>query len=108
MEDGHDERRRADEADGRHVIERIVRQPIEIRVDGVTRRYDDDGVAVGCRALHEFGAEAPARAGAVVDDDRLTQPLGELLADMPSHDVHTAAGSPRCTNANLLRWRFSP
>jgi hypothetical protein len=48
-------------------------------------------VAVGRRVGDGLGAEIPARAGLVVDDDRLARPLGELLADGAGNRVEAAA-----------------
>jgi hypothetical protein len=53
---------------------------------------DDQGIAVGRRAHHEFGAEVAAGAGLVVDHELLLEALGELLRHGARQDVGGAAG----------------
>ena len=92
---GHDEHVRhvGDLHDGHEIDERIdVELAIERRIDGDRPdRIDDQRVAVGRRARCELGADIPAAAGAIVDDERLLQALRQLLADHARQDVGGAA-----------------
>jgi hypothetical protein len=42
---------------------------------------DEQGITVGCRFCHEFGADDTAAARAVLDDERGAGLLGELLRE---------------------------
>src|SRR5204862_1301963 len=67
------ERPRGDVDDGREIAHRVVRQlRIQVRRDGDRRiRGEEQGVAVGGRLGDVIGAYGAARAGAVLDHDRL-------------------------------------
>jgi hypothetical protein len=60
-------------------------------------------VAVGRRRGHRLRADHAAGAGLVLDDDRLIELLGELLAHDPSD--HVAGASRRIGNDELDRAR---
>ena len=54
-----------------------------------------DGVAVGRRFRDRVGGERAAGAGAVLDDHRLAELVGELAAEQPRQHVDRAAGRER-------------
>ena len=76
------------------------------RVDGVGRhRAHDQRVAVGRRLGHQVGADVAARAGTVLDDDRLAQRAAHLLGQHAGHGVERAAGRVRHHEAQR-RWEI--
>src|SRR5262249_44077595 len=68
---------------------------VERRVDRLRRRYHQDGVPVGCRIHNCLRADIARRAGPVLDDKRLPNPLRQPLSHRASNDVVGAAGGKR-------------
>jgi hypothetical protein len=96
--------RRADRGDVGEVGDRVVGLLLEHeRADRDRRRVrEHQGVAVG-RRLHDVEpADAAAGAGLVVDDDRLAELLGELLADDAGDDVARPARGEGDDDADRL------
>jgi hypothetical protein len=86
--------------DHAHRGERGCRIERHLRVQELVDREDPRGaheerVAVGLRARHEVGAYVSARAGPVLDHDRLAELLLQPLAHRPRKDVGEAAGRER-------------
>src|SRR5260370_2523423 len=78
--DGHDAVRR-------EVLDRVVGQLLHQRNDGEWRATSEvQRVAIGRRAYHVFGANGAGSAAATLDDERLTEHLGEPVgSDAPEH-----------------------
>ncbi len=58
----------------------------------LARRGHQQGVTVGRRLRDRVGGDHRAGAGAVLDDDRLSERRFHRLAQQPRHDVDAAAG----------------
>jgi hypothetical protein len=82
-----DTRNRGDVAD-EIVIELLVKRCI----DRVRNGEHDERVAVRRRADGDFGGDIAGGAGPVLDDEWLSEPLGQPLADEAREDVVCAAG----------------
>jgi hypothetical protein len=93
MHDQH-ERHAADERHRLEILQRIVRRRFDERtIDSDFRRSGErQRVTVGLGARDDAGADHPARAGAVVDDDALREHAAKFLADQACGDVGTASG----------------
>ena len=99
------ERRGADQAHRREILERLVGQlGEEMRVDrDLADVGDQQRVAVG-RRLHDLGhAIDAARAAHVLHHDRLAQRIGELAADQARHRVGKSAGRVRHDDPDRAR-----
>ena len=90
----------------RHELGPVVGQRlVEVVVDRQgAGRAAQQGVAVGLGAPDDLGADIAARAGAVIDDHRLSPGGGELLADQAAQNVGRAAGREGHDDAHLLGW----
>src|SRR6266496_3815535 len=76
------------ERDRGEVLARVERQRlVERHVDRVGRRRDEERVAVGRRLGDEIGADVAARAGAVLDDDRLAERLAQSRRERPRGEI---------------------
>jgi hypothetical protein len=64
----------------------------------------EQGVAVGRRLGRDVRADRPARAAAIVHDDRLPEAFGELCRDDAPDDVVAAARRERNDEADRTRW----
>ena len=83
-------------ADRREILERIVGEVLERRRrNDVIGRGVQQRVAVGLGGRDRLGADGGAGAGPVLDDHRLTQRRGQMVADQPSDDVDRRAGGER-------------
>jgi hypothetical protein len=79
-----DRRRVADEIEVEMLIERFI---------GRDRRRDhEDGVAVGRRPHHRFGANIAASARPVLDDKLLAEPLRQPLPHQACENIGRASG----------------
>ncbi len=87
----------AEAGDRDEVLDRVVGQLlVEVLVGGVRRvGRDQHGVAVGRGARRRLRRHHPARAGLVVDDDRLLGVGGDRRAERARQLVGGAAGSER-------------
>jgi hypothetical protein len=86
---GHDN----NAGDRRDIADEIEAELVVKRgIGGVARRGQKKRVAVRRRAHDRFGRQIRARAGPVLDHDRLPEPLGEPLRDQTRGDVGGAAG----------------
>jgi hypothetical protein len=66
----------ADERDRREIVERIIGQlVIEVWIDSVPGRHNDESVAVRRRAGRGLGGDRAAGTGPVLDDDSWPQRL---------------------------------
>ena len=94
----HDEDvRQGGEARDRHEIaDRIERQLlVQARVDGERGGDAEQRVAVGRRFGDRFGSVQTARAGTVIDDERLPERLAHALRDHARREIGRAAGALR-------------
>ena len=64
---------------------------VERRIDGVHCAAEQQRVTVGGRTNDRFGRDVAARAGPVLDNDRLVELLRQPLADQARNDVEVAA-----------------
>src|SRR5262245_13129219 len=83
----HEARNRSDVA-GKTEIEIVV----ECRVDCVSGTNQEKRVAIRRRAYDRLSADIAVRAGPVLDDELLTEPLREPLTHKTRGDVVTATG----------------
>ncbi len=89
---------------GREVVEHVVLQlGKQERHDGMPARNDHKGVAVRRGFRRRLRREGAAGAGPVLDDDRLPEALGELVAEGARNDVDRAAGRKRHKEMDRLR-----
>src|SRR6185503_1185629 len=84
------------ERDQAEVLQVVVRQ-LGVQAGGnrLVDAVGEDRVPVGGRARRDLGADDAARAGAVVDDQRLPPDLAEALREEAPDDVGGAAGAER-------------
>ena len=68
---------------------------VERRVDGVVRRDEADGVAVGRRCQHVLHADIAAGADVVLDDELLVELFRQILAEDARDGVVGPAGGER-------------
>ena len=89
----HDrERRGRDQADRRHVLERIEAEiRIEERIGDVAREDHHQRLPVGLGADQRLRRGEAVRAGAVLDDDRDAEHLFEIARDVARDHVGGAA-----------------
>ena len=85
---------RADDARNRGDIadEIVIELLVERCIDRVRHGEHDKRVAVRRRAHGHFGADVGGGAGPVLDDEWLSEPLGQPLADEAREDVVCATG----------------
>src|SRR5258707_14260885 len=99
---------------GRKVPRGVVRDFSNQGIDDEAPRSDrKQRVAVGHRLGDEVGADVAARAGTVLDHDRLPPGLGKLLGDQAHDDIVRPARSERHDDAHgpgriVLRVRAQP
>jgi hypothetical protein len=84
-----------------HEVERDV--GVERLVDGVVRRHEADGVAVGRRGQHVLHADIAAGADVVLDDELLAELFRQVLAEDARDGVVGAAGGERHDEAHRPR-----
>ena len=107
--DQHDQMRARNPSDRRDVPDHIEVEIEERRIDRMRCADLEQRVAVGRRAHDRFGADVAGAAGPVVDDDGLTEPLREPLADQAREHVTGAAGREADHDAHRSRRdRFAP
>ena len=98
----HQHRRAAAQHHDRGEVLRTVGQLAEVRVGRDGRiRCDEQGKPIGRRARHRLGADGAVAARAVVDDDGLTDLLGQSLRHDARHRVGDAAGRGRHDQPHL-------
>ena len=94
--DGIDHREGRELGDRVEVLHRIVvHLVIKARIDHEAGRRHQERIAIRACARDVAVADAAAGAAAVLDHDRLPQPLRERLLDRAHHDVIGAAGRER-------------
>jgi hypothetical protein len=99
-----DQRRGADGTHGHQVLEVVVGQLPARRGRGAHRGgREQQGVAVGRRLGHRVHPERQARAGLVLDHERLAQPGAELVAHHAGHHVGAAARRGRIDDLHRPR-----
>src|SRR5262245_4851003 len=77
---------------------------VKRRVDRRRRVNHEECVAVW-RRLHDYlGSDIGAGACPILDDERLAEALGELLADQARDNVSSAAGGITDNDAHRPRW----
>ena len=76
---------------------------VERGVDGVVRRDEADGVAVGRRRQHVLHADIAAGADVVLDDELLAELFRQVLAEDARDGVVGAAGGERNDEAHRPR-----
>ena len=81
--------------DGNEVVERVERQiRVDMRIDRDVADLDEtDGVAVGLSLRYGLCRKIAAGAGAIFNDDALSERLAELLGGDTRGDIHQPAGS---------------
>ena len=81
-----------DQRDRREVLDRVIgKLGIQRGADRIGLRREQKRVAVWRRLRHDVGADGRARAGLVVDDHLLAEPLRELLRDHAHRPVDRTA-----------------
>src|SRR5215510_8684780 len=101
----HDVRHIVDGRDRRDVAEEIeIELVVQGRVDRVESAGHEQRVAVCGRAHDRLGCDVAAGSRTVVDDERLTEPLGEPLTYQARRDVRTASGREANNDAHRTRW----
>ena len=106
MDHQHEGHRRG-QRDRREVLAGIVGQLLVERGVGGQRagRRHEQRVAVGRRLRRRGRRDHGAAAGAVLDDDRLAEPLLELRLELRARqDVHGAAGAERQDQRDRPGW----
>ncbi len=88
-------RRRSEQDDGRHVIDWVVGELIRHGACRVAARHHEHGVAVRDRSHARFDPDHAARAGTVVEHDRLLEGRGELRSQPARHPIDRPAGWKR-------------
>jgi hypothetical protein len=87
----------------REILHRVDRQLVEAGIDDKLRiGQESERVAVRGCFRYAFCCDIAARAGSVVDHDRLRQCLGELLAEQARDDVRATAGRETHHDADRL------
>ena len=76
---------------------------VERHIDDIGGNNQQEGVAVGWRAHDHFSTDIGAPASAVLDHERLAQPLRQFLANEAREDVARSAGSEWSHNAHRPR-----
>ena len=66
--------------------------------------HEHQRAAVGRGLGDVIDADRAARAGSVLDHDRLLEPLRKLFGDGPANGVHAAAGRDRHHQRDRTRW----
>ena len=91
--------------DRRDLLGRVVGQVLVEQRIGGERTGDGHAqrVAIGRGAGHRRGADIAARAGLVLDDERLAQALAQLVVDQPGHDIGRRAGTIRHDHLDRVR-----
>ena len=100
-----EQRRGCDLRDADEIAQRVVADfAVHRRHDGLRRlRADEQRVAVRRRFRHVFGADDAACAGAVLDEERLSDALGEPLREDARRQIDSAARGERNHDAHGLR-----
>jgi hypothetical protein len=98
------DRHERDQREWREILDRVIGQPgIERGVDRMgTDGADQQRLAVGRRFRHDVGADRPAGAAAVVDQNGRLQRLTQHLRKRPRHDFGWPASRERHHDADLL------
>src|SRR5215468_11312615 len=100
----HDEACANDASDRRNVANEIeIELVVERRVSRVERTDREQRVAVGGGTHDRLGGDVAAGSRTVVDDERLTEPLGEPLTYQARRDVRTASGREANNDAHRPR-----
>jgi hypothetical protein len=82
-----------------------IRQPVTFGNDGKRRQRGHDGVAVGL-GTRDVGVPDPASSSALVlDDDPLSQRVGEMGGERAGRVVGYAARRKRHHDGNRARWK---
>ena len=92
-----------DQADRLHVLQRVVGELDEVRRDRLRGvRGDEQRMAIGRRLGGDICGDGVRGAGAVLDDERLLQAVGELVGEHARDDVGAAAGRSADHDAHRL------
>ena len=83
----------------------VKREMIETRIDRIGGRTGKQCVAIGCRMDHCLGRNAAARPRPVFNDNRLAEPLGNMIGDHSGQCV--GAGARWKTHQNF-QWLVGP
>ena len=76
---------------------------IESCVDRIGRSYQQQRIAVRCRAHHGLGGEVGAGTWPVLDNKLLTEPRRQPLSHQPGKNIGRAAGSKAYEQAHRPR-----
>src|ERR1035437_9371972 len=95
-----------DQADRRQIFEWIVgKLLIEVRRNGQRGgRTEQDGITIGGSLGRDFRADDTTRSRPVIDDHRLAQRFGELLAYRARNDIRSSAWRVRRDEADHPAW----
>ena len=100
----HHQRAAADQSHRRHVAGKAeIEGFVDRRIDGVGDAGEKQRVAVGRRVYHGVGGDVAGGAGTILDDERLAEPVGQLLGEQPRQDIAHAAGAIADQDAHRTR-----
>jgi hypothetical protein len=94
---------RVELSDASEILDRIIGQLAQARIDDKFRRDRHERVTVRRRLRDELGADHCSGARPIVHDDRDAQLLGQALGYEPRHSVGAASGRYRHDHAYRLR-----
>jgi len=84
-----------EDGDRHKVFDRIIWLFVNKRIDGVRYRDNEKRIAVGCGFCGDIRSDDAAGAGAIVDEDGLSEFLPELIGDDAADHVIAAAWRKR-------------
>ena len=94
---------------GREVLDWVVAGVwINVRADHMAVIGEQQRRPIRLRSGHGKGADGSARAGPVIDDDPLLEPLSDRLGDHAGACVKAAAGGDRNEDANFIGQALGP
>ena len=83
--------RSRDQRDEREVLQKVEVQFHQRRIDGVAGGVDLDRIAVWCGARQQFGGDYAVGAGAVFDNNRLAEAVGQARCQIARDEIGAAA-----------------
>src|SRR2546428_14104145 len=100
----NDWRQGVDAGDGGDVADEIVTETlVERGVDHVVRADGEERVAIRRRTHDNLGGDIAAGARAVLDDELLTEPLGQRLSHNARDDIDRLSGGKTDHHAHRAR-----
>ena len=88
------------------ILQRIIADGLANMRSEHKRRFgrDQQRVAIRIGFRHDAGADPGGRASAVLDDDRLAQPILQMRRQQPRHDVGSTTRRERHDDADRTGW----